>query len=118
MRSIPFAAVLAMVPLLLAGCGTDSAAPVAPDQSQLATNSPANAQGGNRDEIRINMKDACDPATFNPVLAPDTCERSGGMKFEQFISELTKHQVVGAWHFAPSSFSAHVGQEVEAYNLG
>jgi hypothetical protein len=117
MRCIPFAAAVALLPLL-AGCGSDSAAPVAPGQSILAANSPANAQGGNRDEIRINMKDSCDPASFNAAVGPGTCVRSGGMTFDNFIGQLTKHQVVGAWHFAAPAFSAHVGQEVEAYNLG
>ena len=118
MRVMPFAAALASLSLVLGACGSDSATPVAPDQSALAANNSANARGGNRDEIRINMQDACDPASFDAAIAPGTCVRAGGMKFANFISQLTKHQEVGAWHFAPPHFSAHVGQEVEAYNLG
>jgi plastocyanin len=118
MRHIPFAAALAMLPVMLAGCGSDSALPVAPEQPSLAAGAAANAQGGNRDEIRINMQDACDPASFNAIVGAGTCVRSGGMTFQNFIGQLTKHHVVGAWHFAPQAFSASVGQEVEAYNLG
>ena len=64
------------------------------------------------------MSDACDAATFNAAIGPGTCIRQGGMKFSDFIAELTRHQEVGAWRFAPPTFRASVGQTVEATNLG
>src|SRR5262245_31542512 len=41
-------------------------------------------------EQRVNMQDACDAATFNAAIGDGTCNRQGGMKFEQFIAMLTK----------------------------
>jgi hypothetical protein len=57
---------------------------------------------------RVNMQDACDAATFNVVLGDGTCNRQGGMKFDQFIAMLTKLGVAGPWHFASKTLTGHV----------
>jgi plastocyanin len=64
------------------------------------------------------MHDACDPLTFNAALGAGTCTRSGGVKFGQFIEQLTRHRSVGAWNFAPSNVEARVGQTLLALNRG
>src|SRR6476620_4242058 len=53
-----------------------------------ATAQSAAAPG--RQDVVVNMADACDPDTFNAVVGPGTCVRSGGMKFDLFIETLTR----------------------------
>jgi hypothetical protein len=68
---------------------------------------------------QILMMDACDPTTFNAAIEPGTCvQRHGGVKFDQFIAELTRNQKAGAWHFAPPNTTAREGQTLVATNHG
>jgi plastocyanin len=77
------------------------------------------AHTGGGDVRTVLMHDACDPLTFDAALQdPNACARQGGMKFAQFISEVTKHQEAGAWHFSPSSMQVKVGQTLVAVNAG
>ena len=62
--------------------------------------------------------DACDPTSFNAVLGAGTCARQGGVSFDVFIAQLTKHQFVGAWHFAPGVVNMQIGQTLVARNNG
>ena len=64
------------------------------------------------------MFDACDPDTFNAALGPGTCVRSGGVRFENFLEQLGKHQKVGSWHFAPGNVAIQLGQRLVAANHG
>ena len=58
----------------------------------------------------ILMLDNCDPETFNQV-APNLCVgRNGGLTFEHFIAQLTKHQTVASWRFSPDNI--HVPREM------
>jgi plastocyanin len=67
----------------------------------------------------VNMHDACEPDSFNAAAGPGTCIRNGGVTFDLFIAELTKHQTVGAWHFAPGvTPNAKVGETFLASNTG
>ncbi|HEX5832031.1 MAG TPA: hypothetical protein VFY16_13705 [Gemmatimonadaceae bacterium] len=66
----------------------------------------------------VIMFDACDPATFDAALGAGTCLRSGGMSFSQFIEQLTRHQDVGAWHFAPPTMNVPEGATLLATNRG
>lgn len=66
----------------------------------------------------VTLFDACDPETFNAVVGPGTCSRSGGVRFEDFVAELTRHHSIGAWHFAPSEVAMRVGQDLVANNRG
>jgi plastocyanin len=66
----------------------------------------------------VTIFDACDPDTFNAAIGPGTCSRSGGVRFESFVAELTRHHSAGAWHFAPSQVHMQVGQALVANNLG
>jgi plastocyanin len=66
----------------------------------------------------VTLFDACDPDTFNATLGPGTCVRSGGVRFDKFIEELTRHHSVGAWHFAPSEVTMKVGEQLVAQNRG
>jgi plastocyanin len=104
---------VALAPFLILGCAD---APTAPLSSPLAAR--ATAAASIRSTISVNLHDACDPASFDAAVGPGTCVRNGGMKFGQFVAELTKHQEAGAWHFAPPTFTANVGQTIVARNLG
>jgi hypothetical protein len=97
-----------------------------PDQSALSSSSPATvsapaaaAQSApGKLEQRINMHDACDGATFNAAVGEGTCNRNGGVKFDQFIAMLTKNGVAGPWNFAPNTLSGHAGETLVAVNQG
>ena len=98
---------------------SDALAPAAPSPiatSATAPSAAAAAQG--REEITVNMADACDPDTFNAAIAPGTCTRSGGMKFDRFIDLLSRLAFIGAWHFAPNTAKARVGATFVALNKG
>jgi hypothetical protein len=102
---------------------SDALAPAAPSSinsapSATATAASANAAPQGREEITVNMADACDPDTFNAAIAPGTCTRSGGMKFDRFIDLLTRLAFVGPWHFAPNTAKARVGATFVAVNKG
>jgi hypothetical protein len=52
------------------------------------------------------------------AVGPGACVRNGGVRFTKFLQLLGQHQKVGAWHFAPTSVNARVGQELFAVNRG
>jgi plastocyanin len=99
--------VLAAAPFLLVACG-DSVPPTGP---------AFNASAG-PDTRLVHMMDACDPETFNAAVGPGSCVRTGGVHFDRFIQLLTDHHSVGAWHFAPATVNASVGQTLLAANHG
>jgi plastocyanin len=69
-------------------------------------------------ERAVMLFDACDPTTFNAVLGPGGCTRNGGITFDNFIDQLTKHQSVGPWRFSPSVLTMKEGQTLVAENRG
>ena len=46
-------------------------------------------------ERLVSMMDACDPTTFNAVIGPGACVRPGGVRFDDFIAELTRRGEIG-----------------------
>ena len=95
-----------------------------PDQSSLmpqsspAAGAAAAQSGGGKLEQTINMHDACDGTTFNAAIGAGTCNRNGGVKFDQFISMVMKFHSVGPWNFAPNNLTAHDGETLFAFNQG
>jgi plastocyanin len=104
-----FATTIALLTLLLGGCD-DAARSTAPRPELKAL------AGG--EQRLVQMMDACDPQSFNAVLGAGSCTRQGGLTFAKFITLLGRHQTVGAWHFAPPTLNARVGQELLAVNQG
>jgi plastocyanin len=100
---------LGLVLLLSAGCddAVQTTSPELLSQSIL---------GG--EQRLIMMTDACDPETFNEAVGAGACIRNGGVRFAKFLQLLGQHQKVGAWHFAPTSVKAEVGQQLLAMNRG
>lgn len=68
--------------------------------------------------VNVNILDDCDGPSFNAAVGPGTCNRTGGIKFGQFLSLLGKHQEVTSYRFSPAAFTVHVGQNIAAVNLG
>ena len=127
--TIRLLALLVLSPLV-SGCGSDKVQPsgsslaFAPSSTAASASDSTTAVGTfafaplGRETIRIGMHDNCDRATFDAAIAPGTCERNGGMKFDQFIAQLTQHGSVGPWHFAPKDVNARPGQTFVVTNQG
>lgn len=110
---------------LLSACegnptASGSLTPVGPS-AVAANHSTASVMqtGRGREDVIVNMLDACDPDTFNaPPLEPGTCVRAGGVTFPQFIAELTRLGFIGPWRFSPSTSNVEAGQTFVAINKG
>jgi plastocyanin len=89
-----------------------------PRTSTDASPTAAVAQTVPREDVIVNAIDACDPASFNAAIGAGTCVRAGGLKFDDFIAQLTKLGFVGPWHFAPNTVNARTGQEFLVINHG
>jgi plastocyanin len=83
----------------------------------LILSSAVSAAGAGMERL-VNVHDACDPVTFNAVVGPGTCVRTGGVAFEDFIAQLVRNQFAGAWHFAPGNTTAKEGDTFVAVNRG
>ncbi len=115
--------------MVVMGCG-DSSRPTQPSTGSTSVTSgsgdkpgagekPGAPAGASLPARQILMMDACDPTTFNENVEPGTCVgRHGGVKFDQFIAQLTLTQKAGAWHFAPPNTTAREGQTLLATNNG
>jgi len=68
----------------------------------------------------IQLRDDCDPATFNAALGAGTCQHSsqGGVTVTAFNSELTANHSVAAWSIRPATLTLNVGTTLPVMNLG
>jgi plastocyanin len=68
----------------------------------------------------VQIRDDCDPATFNAAIpnTPPTCVGNGDTTFANFIAQLTKNKVAGAWRFNPDQTTIHKGTPLAATNRG
>ena len=107
---------------LAVACESRNSPPVAPSTLQrsdaAATMATAAQMGAAAAQHAVTLFDACDPDTFNAAIGAGACTRRGGVTFENFVAELTRHHSVGAWHFAPSEVTMRVGQQLVANNRG
>ena len=94
----------------LSGCN-DAVSPSSPD----ATTSEARGTAG-RPVANVKMMDACDPVTFAGV--PGGCQRSGGVTFDHFVSQLQQLGNVPSWRFTPADLFLREGDEYNATNVG
>jgi plastocyanin len=69
---------------------------------------------------KIQLRDDCDPATFNAALGAGTCQHSSsvGVTFAQFNSELTANHSVAAWNIKPAALTVNVGTTLPVVNAG
>ncbi len=70
------------------------------------------------DQQVLELRDDCDPATFNAVIGPGTCVGSGTTTFSEFIAELQEDQVAGDWVFDPDQVTIHLGDSLAVRNTG
>jgi hypothetical protein len=103
-------------PTAPASPAVSSASSAAPSANGAPSLQTAFANG--RQDVLVNMLDACDPDTFNAVLGPGSCIRNGGVKFDQFIAQLTQLAFAAPWRFAPQNANVRIGQTFVATNKG
>jgi hypothetical protein len=108
---------MAIAALTLAACEAPSGPPNLAVTSSRAS-SHANPSTGTNDRL-VNMMDACDSATFAIGTGdPAGCTRKHGVPFDQFIAELQRTGIAGAWHNAPPEMTVRVGATLVAVNRG
>ncbi len=70
--------------------------------------------------VNINVRDYCDPTTFNAAVGPGTCVRdttNGSITFTGFLAELGADKSVGAWRFAPDHAKVEEGATINLQSL-
>jgi hypothetical protein len=108
--------VLATITIGLAAC-SDASMPTKPGITSPTTLRAD--RSSHEHTMTVKMLDECDPATFNAALNdPNGCVRNGGIKFDQFISLLTRLQTVPSWRFSPGNVNLRVGDILAATNVG
>ena len=119
---------VALIPFLafLVACGSNGVAPaniaanpVGPSAINSTSGDATVVSGPMREDpdVVVNILDACDGDSFNAIFGDGTCIRAGGVKFDQFIAELTHLGSIGPWHFAGAK-AVQVGQDFVATNKG
>jgi plastocyanin len=79
------------------------------------------AQQDKASQATVDIRDYCDPDSFNAAVGPDTCVRdtsTGAINFGGFVAELGADKSVGAWRFAPEQIRVSEGATLELHNLG
>ena len=87
------------------------------------------ATAGSNHGNRVDIRDDCDPATFNadppvgPGLGPNTCVRDGSTTFANFIAQLQANGVkpnasAAGWEFKPGDMRLESGEILTARNQG
>jgi plastocyanin len=110
--------VLATIAIGLAAC-SDASMPTKPGVASPTT-LRADRQSGEH-SMTVQLIDDCDPTTFNGPggPGPGTCvKKGGGVKFDQFIAEITHLQRAPAWRMSPNNVNLHVGDILSATNVG
>ena len=110
--------VLATIAIGLAAC-SDASMPTKPGVASPTT-LRADRQSGEH-SMTVQLMDDCDPTTFNGPggPGPGTCvKKGGGVKFDQFIAEITHLKRAPAWRMSPGNVNLHVGDILAAANVG
>ena len=98
-----------------------AANPVGPSPAIASSSGDATVVSGpmrGDHDVVVNMLDACDGDSFNAIFGAGTCNRAGGVTFDQFIAELTHLGSIGPWRFAGLTANVQVGQDFVATNKG
>jgi plastocyanin len=114
MRKLTITVGVALLTIIQGAC-TDKQTPTSPLRPGGSASASNGVVSGGSERL-VTIFDACDGPTFG--AAHIECDRTSGVTLQQFIGELTKHGSIGAWHFAPSSVNAFVGQMLVATNRG
>src|SRR5215218_9769243 len=114
MHRLTYALAAALVAALQIGC-TDAGRLSEPQSVAAASKASLDASGTVR---RIDILDACDPASFDAQFGLGTCIRPGGRNLFDFIGEVAAKGEADAWRFTPEHIEARVGQTLLAFNNG
>jgi plastocyanin len=66
----------------------------------------------------IQMRDDCEPVSFNLAIGPGTCVGNGVTTFGDFIGQLVDHKFAGAWRFSPKQVKLDAGSSLQVVNRG
>jgi plastocyanin len=76
-------------------------------------------------DVNIDIRDYCDPTSFDAAIGPGTCVRgtqnplsNGAITFPGFVAEVTLDKSVGAWRFVPQQVKIAEGATLHLQNLG
>lgn len=64
----------------------------------------------------VQIRDDCDPTTFNAAVGAGTCVGGGGTTFDAFIAEVSATQAAEKWRFNPDRMSEP--RDIVAHNRG
>jgi hypothetical protein len=106
---------LATIAVGLAAC-SDASMPTKP--GALSPTALRADRSSHQHTSTVAVLDECDGPSFNAAIGPGTCARNGGLKFDQFVTVLTRMKTVPAWKFAPDNVNLRVGDVLAARNLG
>jgi plastocyanin len=82
---------------------------------------PSIAMASDRDDHRvkqIEVKDDCDPATFNAVGLGNICAGNGKTTFQKFAKEVSTQGRAAKWRFVPDNVHIELGSSFRATNEG
>jgi plastocyanin len=114
MHRLTYVLAATVMAALQVGC-SDVGSVNAPQSYEVAASASRDVSSGVR---RVEILDACDPASFDAVFGVGTCVRGGGRNLFDFIDEVSAKGEAGAWRFAPGNIEAKVGQSLFAVNTG
>jgi plastocyanin len=66
----------------------------------------------------VKLQDDCDPASFNAVLGPGTCEGDGRTLFNDLIAGAQTVGNVDGWQFSRPEFKIDAGGTIHVVNEG
>jgi plastocyanin len=89
-------------------------APIAAALLALATASATQASSS----FRLDMRDDCDPATFNAALGPGTCVGDGNTTLDEVNAQLAEDGRAGAWKFSSDRFTIDEGTPIVVRTTG
>jgi hypothetical protein len=99
--------------------GLERRALVAAIAAALALAIPFGSVAASRAEHRsVQMLDACDGPSFDAAIGAGSCQRNGGVTFQQFIADLMSRGQAPAWRFSPTHLKLATAGQIDAYNKG
>ena len=91
--------------------------PIAPASGDSG---PGGGGGGGGGETRdVQVRDDCDPATFNAALGPGACVGNGDVTFQEFEAELNPRDFgEDHWRFNPDHTEIRHNEALRPFNRG
>ncbi len=83
-----------------------------------ATVAAADDGHGGGDTVRVQVRDDCNPASFNAAFKRVVCTKQGGTTFGDFIGQLQATGKAAGWDFTPSRLELERGDRIVARNVG